>query len=101
MPITRSGYVPQADKDELARFYNTAAWKRARAVVLARSGGLCEFCGAPPKGGRPLDVVHLASSTLALLRGAGDPLDVSRMAAGHRKCHAGFSSGNLPGPRRF
>lgn len=99
MPITRSGYRSNADKAELARFYNSAAWKRTRAAVLARSGGLCEWCGEPPRGS-PLDVVHLASSTLELLRGAGDPLNLAILAAGHRGCHAAYSSGQLGPPRR-
>jgi hypothetical protein len=98
--IIRSGYRSDADKDDLARFYASAAWKRARRVVLERAGGCCEFCGEEPFVGQPLDVVHLAGSTLELIRGEGDPLDVSRLAAGHRRCHAGYSSGQIPEPRR-
>ena len=103
MPIYRSGYRSQADKQELARFYNSAAWKRTRAAVLERAGGLCEWCGEPADGRHRLDVVHLASSTLELLRGAGDPLNPAILAAGHRKCHAAYAAGNLglpPGRRR-
>lgn len=100
MPIIKSGYRSEADKADLARFYNSAAWKRARAAALARSGGLCEWCGLPPDRGRPLDVVHLHSSTLELVRrGDGSALDLSRLAAGHRRCHSGYSSGRLPAPR--
>ena len=98
MPIIKSGFRSREDKAELARFYNTAAWKRARAAVLARSGGLCEFCGEPPKDGRPLDVVHLAKSTLELIR-TGNPLNPGDLAAGHRACHSGYSSGRVPRPR--
>lgn len=74
-------------------------------AALARAGGLCEFCGDPPDNG-PLDVVHLGPdgdrivSTIDLLRGAGDPLDLYQLAAAHRRCHAGYSSGRLPRPRR-
>jgi hypothetical protein len=100
MAIIRHGYRSQADKDELARFYRSAAWKSARAAVLARSGVLCEWCGEPPFEGQPLDCVHLAGRTLELVRGAGNPLDVSQLAMGHRKCHAGYSSGRLGPPRR-
>ena len=99
MPITRSGYRSEADKQELARFYNSAAWKRTRAAVLERAGGLCEWCGEPADGRHRLDVVH--SSTLELLRGAGDPLNPAILAAGHRKCHSRYSAGMLgPPPRR-
>jgi hypothetical protein len=48
--------------------------------------------GDPPRNGQPLDVVHLTRSTLELLRGGGDALEPSEMAAGHRKCHSGHSS---------
>ena len=100
MPITRSGYRSSADKEELARFYNSAAWKRTRAAVLERAGGLCEWCGEPPDGWHRLDVVHLASSTLELFRGAGDPLNPAILAAGHRGCHSAYSAGKLGPPRR-
>ena len=101
MPITRSGYRSNADKAELARFYNSAAWKRTRAAVLERAGGLCEWCGEPADGRHRLDVVHLASSTLELLRGAGDPFGSGGPGGWHRKCHSRYSAGMLgPPPRR-
>ena len=104
MPITRSGYRSDADKRTLAAFYHSAAWQRARAVVLGRAGGVCDFCGDPPDRGMPLDVVHPGPhggrvSTLELLRGGGNALDTDHLAAGHRRCHAGYSSGRLPRPR--
>lgn len=99
MAIIRSGYRSPRDHQELQRFYSSTAWKRTRAVVLERAGGYCEFCNLPPDRGRPLDVVHLSRSTLELLRaGSPDLLDPGMLAAGHRRCHAGYSSGKIGPP---
>ena len=98
MPIIKSGYRSDADKAELARFYNSAAWKDARKSVLARSGGRCEFCGGEPDGSQGLDVVHLTRSTLELLRSGADAADPANLAAGHRRCHSAYSSGRIPAP---
>jgi hypothetical protein len=98
MPIIKSGYRSDKDKGDLQRFYSSPGWKQARAVVLERAGGRCEFCGGAPEGGRPLDVVHLTRSTLELLRAGGDALDPARLAAGHRRCHSAFSSGKIGPP---
>ena len=99
MPIIRSGYRSDEDKDELSRFDGSAGWKQARGLVLARAGGRCEFCGGPPDGGRQgLDVVHLTRSTLELLRSGASGLDPSQLAAGHRRCHSAYSSGKIGPP---
>ena len=97
-PIIRSGYRSPADKTELQRLYGSSAWKRARGVVLERSGGRCEFCGDPADRGRPLDVVHLTSSTIRLLRSGGDVFDPDELAAGHRRCHARYAAGKIGRP---
>jgi hypothetical protein len=103
MPIIRSGYRSPEDTKTLQALYGSSRWKAARKLVLARAGGYCEFCHQPPKPGQPLDVVHLVSSTLDLIRSGADPCDLENLAAGHRACHRGFSSGRLerprPGPR--
>ena len=100
MPIIKSGYRSQGDKDELARFYASAGWKQARALVLARAGGRCEFCGEAPDAGRQgLDVVHLTRSTLELLRSGASGLDPSQLAAGHRRCHGAYSSRKIGPPQ--
>lgn len=73
MPIIRSGYRSDDDKRDLKRLYDSSGWKRARAAVLARAGGKCEFCGLA-QGDGPIDVAHLTFSTLRLLRSGRDPL---------------------------
>jgi hypothetical protein len=96
MPIIKSGYRSDDDKRTLRAFYASQAWKQARAHVLERSGGRCEFCKERPAG-RPLDVVH-RGRTLELIR-AGNALNVETLAAGHRACHSAYSSGRIPWPR--
>jgi hypothetical protein len=61
--------------------------------VIARAGNRCESCGSPPKPGQSLDAVHLGKSTLAVIRGEGDPFDMSEIAAGDRNCHRAYSAG--------
>lgn len=98
--IIRSGYRNPGDKLELQRFYSSRGWKTARANVILRAAGRCEFCGEPPDDGRPFDVVHLVRSTLELIR--VDPvaaLDMDNLAAGHRRCHSRYAAGIIPRPR--
>jgi hypothetical protein len=97
-PILRHGYRSEADKADLRNFYASAGWKAARAQVLSRASGLCEFCGDPPDGRQGFDVVHLVGSTLDLIRADGNAVDPSQLAARHRGCHAAFSSGRIPRP---
>lgn len=36
-----------ADRDRGRQWYNTAAWRRLRAEVLAQAGWMCEACAVP------------------------------------------------------
>jgi hypothetical protein len=91
--IVRSGYVSDAEKQARQRFYNSSAWKSARAAVVARAGNRCEWCGNMST----LDAVHLGGRTLDLIR-RGVALEPSELAAGCRRCHSNYQAGNLGRP---
>ena len=56
MPIVKHGYRSDHDRRELKRFYDSTAWKQARAYVLGRAAGKCELCGLQPDHGRSLEL---------------------------------------------
>jgi 5-methylcytosine-specific restriction endonuclease McrA len=58
LPIERLLRRKRAGRDEIRRFYQSAAWKRARFDVLTKSPA-CVYCGHSAKDGRRMNVDHI------------------------------------------
>lgn len=66
------------DRSEMAAFYASARWRKARAEALAACGGVCVECRRRPAS--PVD--HRIP-----VRDGGDPYDLSNLAPLCVSCH--------------
>jgi 5-methylcytosine-specific restriction endonuclease McrA len=66
------------DRTATKAFYASAAWRKARAEALERTGGCCVECSMPAA-----HVDHVIP-----VKDGGDPLDLSNLAPRCLRCHS-------------
>ena len=73
----------RAADEPWGQIYGTRRWRKARGIILARAGRVCERCGSD----EGLDVHHRDP-----LRDGGDPYELANLHALCARCHRGADS---------